>query len=52
VRAQATGDLDNDSENIASIIYSMLQDANTLLDAHVADTHSFQRLSGPMHPRM
>ena len=45
VCAQATGELDSGSEEIAQVIYSMLQDANSIGHAQTAESGSFQRLS-------
>ena len=43
--AQATGELENDNENVARVIYTMLQDSNSIAKAMSVPDEKFQRLS-------
>lgn len=43
--AQASGELERGSEEVARLVYSMLQDANSIGHAQTAEPGTFQRLS-------
>lgn len=45
VGAQASGDLERGKEEVARLVYSMLQDANSIGHAQTKEPGTFQRLS-------